>query len=269
MSIVNTLLIKTLSGDTGTQNVQNSLSGGGSVSFTIDIQTVTNGEYQQTLTNYLQANYDVDPNRFIFFIYDTQITGYTPTDISNYFQTFITKFDTVKYDTIGVNVFLDQCSQYTDTMTITSPSGGITLSRTTGSRGVGALLFSPNGVKKYLADAKKYQSLNETLFNAVHDGILISYSLSPGLYNYNPKNATFNSDYIRCSQCTNVKSTVTSGTNLTPVQFLIFIVIAILILVLVFSLFWVSPSYGVGVPNGNTPHFEYNPQSGNYIQIRR
>lgn len=244
---VGCLLIQTLSSQIGVTTVQQLLTGNADISFSIDVQTATGGDYQSLVTQWLETFHSATPNNFALIIYDTMISSLTSSDVSYYFLTAINNnlSSTLVFDALNFNVFLDSCNQYTNLFSI--GDGGLSINRTTGARGTGAILFAPSGVNKFLT-VPKYPSLNETLYYSAYNGLISTYSYVPCIFNFNPRYTSTNSDYVRTAECSNVKNPNQNDGNITAFQFFLFIIIIVLILIVVMCLFLVTPKYVMGIP---------------------
>jgi hypothetical protein len=256
--VIPTLIVQTLFADVGVNDVRNSLQGSSSLSFSISTQKVLGDEYD-AIYGFLTNIYGLK-DKYAFVIRDTAITSSNSADVAEYFSKLLNINDTgnYTYDVCFLGKFLDNCNQYSDEKNIglSSNSNGSTdtvvetgayLARTTGARGIEAILFSPSGIKKFLSDITKYPSFNETMYYAVHgvgnnDGVLRAVSFTPSLYNFNPQYITSMNDYVKTSECANVK-TVSNPTPTTGniLQFFIFMIVVVLILVGVYFLFKITP----------------------------
>lgn len=257
MEVVPTLILQTRSTDDGVKKVEETLKGNNNIKFSITRSQVNDNE-NEVVMNYLKSIYSM--NGYAFIINDTSITPASSGDIADYFNTLISynKDGSYTFDACFLGKFLDDCNKYSDdkSISLTSNSNGSTdtqvqtntyLTRTTGPRGTEALLLSPSGVKKFLSEVKIYPSFNETVYYGIYgkdgkNGVLRGISFVPSLYSFNPNYASTMNDLVKTSSCSSTKApedpTPVTGNVL---QFLIFIVVIIIILVGGYCLFKLTP----------------------------
>lgn len=243
------LIIKTLTSDLGVNTVKNALVSNSEVTFTFNVQE--GNDYYTLVKNFLLGVYTPSGNNFAMYIFDTSITNVGPDRVRSFVEK-MTDGSTIT-DMWFLNRFLDNCSQYTDSKSISTlyPNGNGTFTeiqtgsfsaKTTGAKGGDAVLFSNSGMKKFLSDVSVYPSLNETLYRAVNGGTMNAYIIEPSIFEFNSNYATSNSDYVKSISCANFKSPEKTTETTSTLGFIIFILVIVLLLIVVWALFKVQPN---------------------------